>query len=170
MPAILTRTYAVNADLLLIIIDAADANAKRMYETVSEVLDDIGAKDNPRLVVLNKTDKLENNAEVLMLTREIPGSIPASAVTGVGIDKVVEAVREASRGRTRELDMNVPHSDGKTLHFLETRAVILHRDYTNDGVKLRVKFGQRQLDQLQAMGTQAVWDGSKQASSHGWGR
>ncbi|MGB1125712.1 MAG: GTPase HflX [Phycisphaeraceae bacterium] len=165
-----TLEEAVNADLLLIIIDAADANAKRMYETVSEVLDDIGAKDNPRLVVLNKTDKLENNAEVLMLTREIPGSIPASAVTGVGIDKVVEAVREASRGRTRELDMNVPHSDGKTLHFLETRAVILHRDYTNDGVKLRVKLGQRQLDQLQAMGTQAVWDGSKQASSHGWGR
>lgn len=91
-------------------------------------------------------------------------------MTGVGIDKVVEAVRDASRGRTRELDMNVPHSDGKTLHFLETRAVILHRDYTNDGVKLRVKLGQRQLDQLQAMGTQAVWDGSKQASSHGWGR
>ena len=165
-----TLEEAVNADLLLIIIDAADANAKRMYETVSEVLDDIGAKDNPRLVVLNKTDKLENNAEVLMLAREIPGSIPASAVTGVGIDKVVEAVREASRGRTRERDMNVPHSDGKTLHFLETRAVILHRDYTNDGVKLRVKLGQRQLDQLQAMGTQAVWDGSKQASSHGWGR
>ncbi|MEO0477441.1 MAG: GTPase HflX [Planctomycetota bacterium] len=165
-----TLEEAVNADLLLIIIDAADANAKRMYETVSEVLDDIGAKNNPRLVVLNKTDKLENNAEVLMLTREIPGSIPASAVTGVGIDKVVDAVREASRGTTRELEMNVPHTDGKTLHFLETRSVILDRDYTNDGVKLRVKLGQRQLDQLQAMGTQAQWEGSSSAPTHGWGR
>ncbi|MEM6258676.1 MAG: GTPase HflX [Planctomycetota bacterium] len=165
-----TLEEAVNADLLLIIIDAADANAKRMYETVSEVLDDIGAKDNPRLVVLNKADKLENNAEILMLTREVPGSIPASAVTGVGIDKVVEAVREASRGTTRELEMFVPHNDGKTLHYLETRAVILDRDYTTDGAKLRVKLGRRQLDQLQAMGTQAVWDGSKQASTHGWGR
>ncbi|MGB0766371.1 MAG: GTPase HflX [Phycisphaeraceae bacterium] len=165
-----TLEEAVNADLLLIIIDAADPNAKRMYETVSEVLDDIGAKDNPRLVVLNKTDKLENNAEVLMLTREIPGSIPASAVTGVGIDKVVETVREASRGQTRELDVTVPHADGKTLHYLETRAVILDRDYTNDGVKLRVKLGARQLDQLQAMGTQATWQGSNHSATHGWGR
>ncbi|MEM6504282.1 MAG: GTPase HflX [Planctomycetota bacterium] len=165
-----TLEEAVNADLLLIIIDAADANAKRMYETVSEVLDDIGAKDNPRLVVLNKADKLENNAEILMLTREVPGSIPASAVTGVGIDKVVEAVREASRGTTRELEMFVPHNDGKTLHYLETRAVILDRDYTNDGAKLRVKLGRRQLDQLQAMGTRAVWEGPKNASTHGWGR
>ena len=165
-----TLEEAVNADLLLIIIDAADPNARRMYETVSEVLDDIGAKDNPRLVVLNKTDKLDNNAEVLMLTREIPGSVPASAVTGVGIDKVVETVREAARGQTRELEMMIPHADGKTLNFLETRAVILERNYENDGVKLRVKLGQRQLDQLQAMGTQAKWDGSGSDSTQGWGR
>lgn len=165
-----TLEEAINADLLLVIIDAADPNAKQMYETVDEVLNDIGAKDNPRLIVLNKVDKLDNNAEVLMLTREIPDSIPVSAVNGIGIDQVVETVREASRGTTRELEMTIPHSDGKTLNFLETRAVILNRDYTNDGVVLRVKLGQRQLDQLQAMGTQAKWEGSDSASTHGWGR
>jgi GTP-binding protein HflX len=165
-----TLEEAINADLLLIILDAADANAKRMYETVSEVLDDIGAKDNPRLVVLNKIDKLENNAEVLMLTREIPNSIPVSAVTGVGIDKVVEAVREASRGTTRELEMTIPHADGKTLNFLETRAVILDRNYETDGVKLRVKLGQRQLDQLLAMGTNAQWKDKTASTAGGWGR
>lgn len=165
-----TLEEAVNADLLLVIIDAADANAKKMYETVNEVLNDIGAKDNPRLVVLNKTDMLDNNAEVLMLTREIPGSIPVSAVTGVGIDKVVETVREASRGQTRELEMTIPHADGKTLNFLETRAVILERNYENDGVKLRVKLGQRQLDQLLATGTKADWEGKSDPTTHGWGR
>ena len=165
-----TLEEAVNADLLLIILDAADPNAKRMYETVSEVLDDIGAKDNPRLVVLNKTDLLENNAELLMLTREIPGSIPASAVTGVGIDKVVEHVREASRGRTQEIEMTIPHADGKTLNYLETRAVILDRRYDTDAVRLTVRLGQRQLDQLLAMGTHADWQGKNAATGSGWGR
>jgi len=165
-----TLEEAINADLLLIIIDAADPNARRMYETVNEVLNDIGAKDNPRLVVLNKIDMLDNNAEVLMLTREIPGSIPVSAVTGVGIDKIVETVREASRGQTRELEMTIPHSDGKTLNFLETRAVILERNYENDGVKIRLKLGQRQLDQLLATGTQANWEGKSEPTTHGWGR
>jgi len=165
-----TLEEAINADLLLIILDAADPNARRMHETVTEVLDDIGAKDNPRLVVLNKSDKLENNAELLMLTREIPGSIPVSAVTGVGIDKVVEQVREASRGRSQDLEMTIPHTDGKTLHYLETRAVILDRRYDADAVRLRVRLGQRQLDQLQSMGTQATWDGPAQPTANGWGR
>ena len=165
-----TLEEAINADLLLIILDAADANAKRMLDTVSEVLDDIGAKDNPRLVVLNKTDKLENNAELLMLTAELPGAIPISAATGVGIDKVVEAVRNASRGRSRDMEMTIPHADGKTLHFLETRAVILERNYENDAVKLRVRLGQRQLDQLLSMGTQAQWEGKSEPTTPGWGR
>lgn len=165
-----TLEEAVNADLLLIIIDAADPNARKMLDTVGEVLDDIGAKENPRLIVLNKTDKLENNAELLMLTHELPGAIPASAVTGIGIDKVVETVREASRGKTMELELSIPHADGKTLHYLETRAVILERHYENDAVKLRVRLGKRQFDQLQAMGTKAVWDRALTDAPNGWGR
>jgi GTP-binding protein HflX len=165
-----TLEEAVNADLLLIILDAADPNARRMLETVSEVLDDIGAKDNPRLVVLNKIDRLENNAELLMLTAEVPGALPISAATGVGVDKVVEAVREASRGKSRELEMTVPHSDGKTLQYLETRAVILDRQYDADAARLKVRLGQRQLDQLLSMGTQAEWAGKDEPASQGWGR
>ncbi|MFI4860471.1 MAG: GTPase HflX, partial [Phycisphaerales bacterium JB063] len=95
-----TLEEAVHADLLLIVLDAADPNAKRMLETVHEVLDDIGAKDNERLLVLNKADKLEDNAELLLLTREHPGAIAISAKTGVGIDQLVERVRAASRGQT----------------------------------------------------------------------
>ena len=165
-----TLEEAVNADLLLIILDASDPNARRMHETVSEVLEEIGAKDNPKLVVLNKADKLDNNAELLMLTREIPGSLPASAVTGVGIDKVVEHVREASRGKSRELDMTIPHTDGKTLHFLETRAAIIDRSYDTDAVRLKVRLGQRQLDQLLSMGTEAEWAGKSEPTTQGWGR
>jgi GTP-binding protein HflX len=141
-----------------------------MLETVSEVLDDIGAKDNPRLVVLNKIDRLENNAELLMLTAEVPGALPISAATGVGVDKVVEAVREASRGKSRELEMTVPHADGKTLQYLETRAVILDRQYDADAARLKVRLGQRQLDQLLSMGTQAEWAGKDEPASQGWGR
>lgn len=163
-----TLEEAVHADLLLVIIDAADPNARRMYDTVNEVLNDIGAKDNPRLVVLNKTDLLENNAELLMLTREIPGAVPASAVTGIGIDTIVEEVRTASRGQTRELELSIPHTDGKTLHYLETRAVILERNYESDAALLRVRLGQRQLDELLAMGTQADWPGKSDPASQGW--
>ena len=164
-----TLEEAVNADLLLIVLDAADPNARRMLDTVNEVLSDIGAKDNPRLIVLNKIDKLENNAELLMLTHEFPDAIPASAVTGVGIDRVVEVVRTASRGKSREMVMTIPHADGRTLNYLETRAVILDRQYDADAARLTVRLGQRQLDQLLAMGTQANWPGKNEQPAGAWG-
>ena len=164
-----TLEEAVNAALLLIVLDAADPNARRMLDTVNEVLSDIGAKDNPRLIVLNKIDKLENNAELLMLTHEFPDAIPASAVTGVGIDRVVEVVRTASRGKSREMVMTIPHADGRTLNYLETRAVILDRQYDADAARLTVRLGQRQLDQLLAMGTQANWPGKNEQPAGAWG-
>ncbi|MEM9416168.1 MAG: GTPase HflX [Planctomycetota bacterium] len=164
-----TLEEAVHADLLLIVLDAADPNAKRMLETVYDVLDDIGAKDNERLLVLNKADKLEDNAELLLLTREHPDAIALSAKTGVGIDQLVERVRTASRGRTRTLDFTVPHADGKTLNFLENRAVILNRDYGPDHVILKARIGDRQLAMLKSQGTKAKWPGKHDASGNGWG-
>lgn len=163
-----TLEEAVHADLLLIVLDAADPNAKRMLETVYEVLDDIGAKDNERLLVLNKADKLEDNAELLLLTREHPDALAISAKTGVGIDQLVERVRAASRGQTKTLDFTIPHADGKTLNFLENRAVILDRDYGPDHVTLKARIGDRQLAMLKANGTQAQWAG-KHDQVNGWG-
>ncbi|XAL98830.1 GTPase HflX [Phycisphaeraceae bacterium D3-23] len=164
-----TLEEAVHADLLLIVLDAADPNAKRMLETVYEVLDDIGAKDNERLLVLNKADKLDDNAELLLLTREHPGALAISAKTGVGIDRLVERVRTASRGQTKTLDFTIPHADGKTLNFLENRAVILNRDYGPDHVTLKARIGDRQLAMLKSQGTQAQWDGKHDPSGNGWG-
>ncbi len=164
-----TLEEAVHADLLLVVLDAADPNARRMLETVYEVLDDIGAEDNERLLVLNKADKLQDNAELLLLTREHPDAIAISAKTGVGIDKLVERVRTAARGRTQTLDFTVPHADGKTLSFLENRAVILERDYGPDHVTLKVRIGERQLAMLKANGTQADWPGKHDANGNGWG-
>lgn len=163
-----TLEEAVNADLLLIVLDVADANARRMLGTVHEVLDDIGATDNQRLLVLNKVDKLDNNAELLMLTGEFPDSIPVSAYTGIGLDKVVEAVRDAAHGQTQELNITVPHADGKALSFLENRATILQREYLPDVVQLRVRMGKRQIDVLRAMGTTAKLPDAKDMG--GWGR
>lgn len=163
-----TLEEAVHADLLLIVLDVADPSARRMLATVQEVLDDIGAKDNERVLLLNKVDKLENNAELLMLTGEFPGAIPVSAYTGVGMDRVVERVRTVAHGKQQELDITVPHADGKALSFLENRATILERNYLADVVKLKVRMGKRQIDQLRAMGTTARLPDGK--DNGGWGR
>merc|ERR1711965_1210571 len=58
-----TLEETVYAHLILIVLDVADPGAARQFETVTAVLDDIGAVDQPRILVLNKVDVLRNTVE-----------------------------------------------------------------------------------------------------------
>jgi len=165
-----TLEEAIYADVLLVVLDVNDQNARKMLGTVHEVLDDIGATNSKRILVLNKIDMLDHNAELLAMQSEFPEAIALSAVTGVGIDKLVERIRAEVRADSETLDIIVPHADGKALSFLENRAVILERDYDERCAKLSVRIGKRQLAQLRAMGTSAILPGDTTALEHGWGR
>ncbi len=148
-----TLEEAVRCDLLLIVLDVAEVRCRQQLGTVFDTLQQIGATQQGRLIVLNKVDKVPNNAEMLVLASEFPGkTVAVSARTGRGIDELVERVRQAMRGQMRELTLRLPLAQGKAVHFLETRAEVLDRQYETDAVAYRVRIGQRQIQQLKALG------------------
>jgi len=165
-----TLEEAVHSDLLLVVLDVADANADRCIETVMSVLDEIGATEQPRLICLNKIDMLEHNADLLLFQEQFPGSVAISAKAGRGLDKLVERVRAHARGDEREMTLHVHIADGKALNFLENRTKVLDRQYEGDQVAMTVRIGGRVLDQLKAMGTTAVIPDAEPAATRGWGR
>ncbi len=165
-----TLEEAVHSDLLLVVLDVADPHCRRQLNTVTQVLDDIGATEQPRLLLLNKIDKVEHNADLLILQQDHPDAIPLSAATGRHLDTLVEAVRDHLHGGTATLTLDLAQSDGKALTFLENRAAVVERDYRDDRVRLTVKIGLRQLDQLKAMGTSAVLPQEYAGTAgRGWG-
>ena len=88
-----------DADLILHVIDAADAEKRERIETVNEVLREIGAESVPQLLVLNKIDlaDLEPGIE-----RDEAGEIHTvrvSALTGAGLDILLSATAERLAGR-----------------------------------------------------------------------
>jgi len=147
-----TLEEAVHADLLLVVLDVSHPRAQQQYRTVMEVLNDIGATEPKRLLLLNKTDLLTHNADLLVFQQEHPGSIPLSAITRDGLNAVTDAVLKEARGGTVELELQLNSADGKAIHFLENRANVLDRNYEGDTVTMSVRIGKRQLDQLSAMG------------------
>lgn len=167
-----TLEEAIHADLLLVVLDVSHPRAEQQYRTVMEVLDDIGATEPKRLLLLNKTDLLTHNADLLVFQQEHPGSLPISAKTQEGLEAVIEAVRNEARGGTLDLDLQLASSDGKAIHFLENRASVLERNYEGSTVTLSVRIGRRQLDQLYAMGSSAVIVGEAEDDKPkgGWGR
>jgi len=165
-----TLEEAVHSDLLLVVLDVADPNAQRSIQTVLDVLDEIGADQQPRLICLNKIDKLAHNADLLVFQERFKDSVSISAKSGRGLEKLVERVRAAARGGEREMTVRIHIADGKALHFLENRAQVLDRDYDGQHVNMTVRVGRRILDQLKAMGTSAQIPGQGEVATQGWGR
>ncbi len=149
-----TLQEAVHSNLLLVVLDVAQPRCREQWQTVREVLDDIGANTQPRILVLNKMDLVDHNADIIVMEREHNGpSVAVSAKTGRGMNELVEQVRTVMRGRERELTLCIDLADGKAVHFVETRATVLSREYVDGQVNMRVRIGSRPLDQLRAMGS-----------------
>ena len=96
------------ADLILHVVDASDADPRAQIAAVREVLAEIGAREVPELVVINKADAADP-AQVAALRLCEPGSVVVSARTGAGLGELAEAVEAALPRRDREVSAVVPY-------------------------------------------------------------
>lgn len=91
-----TLTEAMEADLLLHVVDASSAMRDQQIEDVNLVLAEIGALNIPQVVVYNKIDKLDGIPLGAILRNE-DGKIAElrlSALAGIGIELVRETIKE----------------------------------------------------------------------------
>ena len=162
-----TLEEATHANLLLIVLDVSDPAAELQYETVINTLEELvagvrkaeeraGREYVPpeRIVLLNKSDRLRNNAELLVWQTRVRGAIPFCALTpgGMGHSELESRVRTLAAGEDRELLLTLPLSQAKAIHNIETQAKVLDRVYEDSKVTLRVVIGERQLVRLRAAG------------------
>jgi GTP-binding protein HflX len=87
-----TLDVAVQADLLLIVVDAAYPCVNDHIAVCRRTLEEIGAQDVPHLLVLNKCDRGTADHAILHVTESHPHAIPISAKTGYGLDLLKRAV------------------------------------------------------------------------------
>ncbi len=114
-----TLEEVTRADALLEVVDAADRHAPEHRATVQTVLDELGAGDKPRLVVLNKADLLGPDAG-----GPPPGSVLVSATTGLGIDTLRDEVSALLASLWEEVDVAVPYTAGELLARIRERGSV----------------------------------------------
>ncbi len=91
-----TLTEAMEADLLLHVVDAANPMRERQMEDVNLVLAEIGAEGIPQVIVHNKIDQLEDTPLGAVM-RDEGGKIRecrVSALQSVGIAQLRETIKE----------------------------------------------------------------------------
>jgi GTP-binding protein HflX len=143
-----TLEETVQCSLLLVMVDVSDPTAHQQLDSVLETLDEIGATDQPRQLVLNKVDRLEQHDEVLIWLAEHPDALPVSAETGEGLDRLAEIVRDHAIGPQREIEITVATGDSRAVDFLERRTPVTHREYGDGCVTMHTTLGARQAMQL----------------------
>jgi len=84
-----TLVEAIEADLLVHVVDAADPDRRRQMEAVDGVLEEILETPRPSILVFNKCDLLPGEA-VAALRAEFPGCHVVSARTGEGVRELRE--------------------------------------------------------------------------------
>jgi len=154
-----TLEETVAAHLLLIVLDVSDPNAEMQLQTVQRTLDEIGADDQPRIILLNKVDQLESKKDLLVWFNKYPDAIAISAKSGDGLGDLQQLVLDHMLGEVRTVHVKTDLSDARTAAFLEQRAEVIERNYLNGRAEFTVRLGRRHVDQLLSRGADFTIDG-----------
>jgi GTP-binding protein HflX len=141
-----TRT----ADLLLHVIDAASEVRDRRIADVEGVLAEIEAEDVPRIEVFNKIDLLPGHPPALdrdALGR--PRRVWVSAETGLGLDLLLGAIAELTRGEELHRRLVLGPEDGRLRAWAFSHARVL-ADQVKDagGWEMELMVPRQTLDRL----------------------
>jgi GTP-binding protein HflX len=142
------------ADLLLHVLDASapEHDQIAMRRAVEEVLEEIGAGERPRVLVLNKIDLLDEEArEDLRLAYPdavlVSGGAPhPEGGVGDGLPELEQRIEQELRHTLRPMELLVPYSQGGSLAELHDIAGDLRRQDTPEGVLVRALVPARLAD------------------------
>ncbi|HYZ99680.1 MAG TPA: GTPase HflX [Acidimicrobiales bacterium] len=141
-----TLDVAVDADLLVHVVDASAADPAGSIRAVRDVLTEIGADRVPELLAFNKSDVAPLAAKRLREGWE--GSVACSAATGEGIDELLRTVGDRLRSLTAVIEMIIPFDRGDLLAAAHRAGEVLRSSPTEAGMRIRGRFDDARLAQL----------------------
>jgi GTPase len=137
-----TLEEALQADILLHLVDTSHPMAEEQAATTYEVLKELNAEKKPIITVLNKIDQIQDQLMINRMRVLYPKSVPISALNRTGFDELLEQmIQELSKRRT-VVDLRIPQSEYHKVSEVMRLGHILHQDYEENDVLMRVDIPQ----------------------------
>ena len=121
------------ADVLVLVLDGADAQMESRRRTVEEVLDSLGATEAPRVEAVNKCDLIAPDAQSL------PGALYISASTGENVEKLLLRVESELEAGAQEVRLLIPFSRYALVSRLHAMGGVLEQRHSEEGVEMRMR-------------------------------
>ena len=133
-----TLEEVTEADLIIQVLDLSSPAVEEQAATVEEVLTDLEAADKPRVVALNKVDLIgpaTRRRAISALAERYPSAVPISAAQRTGLDELLHAIDQASRGDAVALEILVPYGREGVLAELRRIGGVDRTEYVAGGTK-----------------------------------
>jgi GTP-binding protein HflX len=144
-----TLAEATEADLLLHLVDGTDGDIPGQIAAVREVLEEIGAAELPELLVVNKVDAM-SPAQLQRVANLYPEAVLVSALTGQGLDHLLEAIAESLTKLLVTVSLSVPYERGDVVAAAHRIGEVIEEKHDENGTIIDVRVPADQLARFAA--------------------
>ena len=145
-----TLEEAIEADLLLHVVDISHPQFEEQILAVRVVLDELGILEKPTLMVFNKVDLLEETGLLTWVKEEYSDSVAVSASTGFGLEDLRSVLERRIDQGSITLDLSVSQKDGGFISLLYDAGEVLEQSYQGNEVLLKVRMNRQQAQRMSA--------------------
>jgi len=131
-----TLEEIAEADLIVHVVDITHQNVEEQVATVLQVLDELGAGDQPLVTALNKIDRLPEPSLAREATAEFTHSVAVSALTGEGLPELLASIEQVLDQELVQVAVRLPYQRGDLLGLMHQRGVILDEIHEENGTRV----------------------------------
>lgn len=143
-----TLKEVVDADLLLVVLDASSPHVSDHFKTINNVLDEIDAGEKRSLIVLNKIDLVEDIKILNQLKQAFPEAVMISALDKLRLDELLKSVESIMNEDFQTVDVDIPFTNGKIISEIQNDMDVLDREYYDEGVRMTIKGPSSKIQQI----------------------
>jgi len=144
-----TLDAALEASLILQVVDASDPTWRRQEAVTAEVLADIDAAEIPRILLFNKCDRLEPGQEEA-LRAERPEAWTTAAHDPQRVVELHDRIAAWFSDHDPIEELIVPWARAAMMGKVRAQATVLEEHFEDEGVRYRLRAPQTVLDRLRA--------------------
>jgi GTP-binding protein HflX len=144
-----TLEEVTRATLILHVADASSPQLLEQIDAVRTVLHEIGASRIREVVALNKIDLLAQHERARALSRMDGAAVAVSALTGEGLDELMEVVEAELPRFPVQVSLLVPYGREDVTAMLHRDAEVVSEDAREDGTVVHARVGERVLAAVQ---------------------
>ena len=126
------------SDLIVHVVDGSHPDPFEQIKAVRLVIDEIGGKDIPEIIAINKVDIADPNV-IMEILRKEPNSYAFSVRTGFGVEGLLHAIESSLPRPSVEIKVVIPYDRGDLVHAIHERGEIFSEHYIEEGTSIHAR-------------------------------